>query len=363
MKICQYTSAHKSNDVRIFLKECSSLASAGHDVTLVAANCKTETINGVKVIGVEVSVGGRFSRMSKAAKAVFQEVLTIEADVYHFHDPELLRFALALKRKGKKVIYDVHEDVPRQILGKYWINKYLRKSIASAFEIFENYVARRMDFIVAATPHIRERFLKSNKNCIDICNYPIIGEQFVSTDWNAKKEELCYVGGITKVRGVVELVKAMDGIPAKLNMAGEYSPLELKQELMQLPGWQNVNDFGFVGREKIYEILSSSKVGIVTLHPQDNYLDSLPIKMFEYMSAGIPVVASDFPLWKEIVELNHCGICVDPQNPKEIANAVKNILSQNKDAEQMGINGKKAVMEKYNWKIEEKKLLELYNSL
>ncbi|MFZ9848364.1 MAG: glycosyltransferase family 4 protein [Flavobacteriales bacterium] len=360
MKVCHFTSAHKSGDVRIFLKECVSLAAAGHSVTLVAANCATEVLQGVNVVGVEVPVSGRFTRMSKAAKIVFKKVLTIDADVYHFHDPEMLRFALKLKKKGKKVVYDVHEDVPRQILGKYWINKYLRKAISVSFEAFENYVAKRVDFVVAATPFIRDRFLKINKNCIDVCNYPILDDHVFDVDWKNKGNEICYVGGITKVRGIVELLNSLEGTSVQLNLAGDFSPLELKSELESLAGWKNVNNIGFVGRTEIYGIFSSSKIGVVTLHPIVNYLDSLPIKMFEYMMAGIPVIASDFPLWKQIIEEYNCGICVDPQNPNEIRKAILSLLSNDELAEKMGQNGKKVVFEKFNWKVEENKLLNLY---
>jgi len=363
LNICHFTSAHKSGDVRIFLKECVSLAAAGHSVTLVAANCPSEFKQGVNIIGVDVPVSGRFTRMSKAARLVFQKVITVDADVYHFHDPELLRFALKLTKRGKKVVYDVHEDVPRQIRGKYWINKYLRKSIAVFFEIFENYVSKRVDAIVAATPFIQDRFSKLNSNCVAVCNYPIVEDYEFSADWNSKGNEICYVGGITKVRGIVELVQAMEGIDVQLNLAGDFSPLALKAELESLPGWKNVNNIGFVGRSEIYAVLSSSKIGIVTLHPIVNYLDSLPIKMFEYMMAGIPVIASDFPLWKNIVEQYNCGICVDPQDPNEIRKAILSLLSNDELAEKMGLNGKKVVFEKFNWKVEERKLIEIYANI
>lgn len=363
VKICHFTSAHKWNDVRIFVKECSSLARNGFDVTLIAPNCESQTVNGVKIIGVESIGKGRFFRMRKTTRKVYNQALEINADIYHFHDPEMLRFALRLKRLGKKVIYDVHEDVPRQILGKYWINKYLRKLVSAFFERYENRIARKLSFIIAATPFIRERFFKLNHNCIDICNYPIIGENVVQSDWGIKKNEICYIGSITEMRGIIEIISALEHVDARLNLAGEFSPIELKDKLMNSKGWNQVNNYGYVGREKIYEILSCSKIGIVTLHPAINYLDSLPIKMFEYMSSGIPVIASDFPLWKEIIEKNNCGICVDPLKPVEIANAVRKILGDDDQAKQMGSNGKKAILNIYNWEIEESKMLKVYESL
>ena len=107
-------------------------------------------------------------------------------------------------------------------------------------------------------------------------------------------------------------------------------------------------------------MLNQSKIGIVTLHPKENYLESLPIKMFEYMHAGIPVIASNFPLWQEILTENKCGICVDPFNLDQIAEAIKYLLNNEEDARIMGINGREAVTKKYNWENEVKKLENIY---
>lgn len=363
IKVCHFTSAHKPDDVRIFHKECTSLAAAGFDVYLVAANCTAEIKNNVKIVCAEAPVSGRFTRMLKTSKLVYKKALSLNADIYHFHDPELLPYALRLKRKGKKVIYDAHEDVPKQILGKYWINQYLRNIISKCFETYENYVAKKLDFIITATPFIRDRFIRVNKNTRDICNYPIIQEFIETVEWKNKKNEICYVGGITRIRGIVEVVKALEGSDVRLNLAGDYSPISLQDELKDLKGWENVNEFGFVGRKEISNILANSKVGMVTLYPQINYLDSLPIKMFEYMLAAIPVIASDFPLWKEIIEGNNCGICVNPLNPMEIAEGIKKIISDDVTSEKMGRNGRQVVLEKYNWGVEEKKLIAIYNKL
>ncbi len=94
-----------------------------------------------------------------------------------------------------------------------------------------------------------------------------------------------------------------------------------------------------------------------------NHVDAQPNKMFEYMSAGIPVIASDFPLWREIIEGCGCGICVDPLDPKKIAEAIDYLVDNPEIARRMGENGRKAVYDRYNWDVEEKKLLALYDSL
>lgn len=366
MKVCHFTSAHKSDDIRIFHKECVSLAEAGYDVYLIAANTEEKVIDGVSIINVDKPTSGRFSRMLKTSKAVYKKAISIDADVYHFHDPELLRFALRLKRKGKKVIYDAHEDVPKQILGKYWINKYLRKTVALVFRLFENFISKRLDCVITATPHIRDRFLKVNKNTVDVNNFPLMKELLVPSDWSLKKNEVCYVGGITQIRGlhfVVESFLYLENI--KLNLVGSFShnTNEFENGMKALLSWEKVNFYGQVSRKEVGDIFSNSKAGLVTFLPLPNHMDSQPNKIFEYMSAGIPVVASDFPLWKEIIEVGNCGICIDPEQPTKIAEAIQKIIDNPNMAQEMGANGRKLVIERYNWDIEKLKLLEIYSRL
>jgi glycosyltransferase involved in cell wall biosynthesis len=364
IKICHITSAHNWNDIRIFVKECSSLAKHGFEVSLVAANCETQTVNNVKIVGVESIGKGRFFRMRKTSRAIYEKAKSLNADIYHFHDPELLPHGLRLKKAGKKVIYDAHEDLPRQILSKYWINKYLRKIASRVFERYENRIVRKLDFIVTATPHIRDRFLKINKNTIDINNFPLENELSIPTAWADKKAEVCYIGGITQIRGNDVLVDAMEHIDkVTMVMAGPFATEEYGNSLKQKAGWAKVNYQGIVDRNQVALIMSHAKAGMVTFLPLPNHIDAQPNKMFEYMSAGIPVIGSNFPLWKEIIEGNNCGICIDPTNPQDIAKAINSIIQSDSLAEQMGKNGREAVLKKYNWTVEESKLVELYNKV
>lgn len=365
LKVCHMTSAHPADDVRIFHKECVTLAKAGFQVYLVAANAQEEVVNGVQIVSANVAHSGRLSRMLNTTKAVYEKAIALDADIYHFHDPELLRFALRLKRKGKKVIYDAHEDVPKQIMGKFWINKYIRKSTSKSFEIFENFVVKKLDYVLSATPFIRDRFSEINKNSVDINNFPLLSELQEESDWNSKKDEICYIGGISQIRGIEELVHAMDYVEGvKLNIAGKFSQASFEQRVKSTSAWkEKVIEFGFVSRKETAQIMANSKIGMVTFLPLPNHVDAQPNKMFEYMSAGIPVIGSRFPLWEEILIKNDCGICVDPENSVEIAEAIKFLLNNPDKSKQMGKNGRKNILEKYNWEAEGKKLISIYQKL
>lgn len=365
-KITHLTSAHPRYDTRIFVKMCSSLAKNNeYKVSLVVADGKGfENKNCVDIIDVGAKSSGRLSRMTNTVKKVYEKAKELHSDIYHLHDPELIPIGLKLKKNGYKVIFDAHEDLPKQILGKHYLHLFVKKIASKAVSFYEKYSCKKFDSIITATPYIREKFLQINKNSVDINNFPILEELLLDTPYDSKKDTICYIGVLGEIRGIKEIVKAMEYTEnISLTLAGKFFDSKIEEEVKGYKGWEKVDFKGFVDRDEIREILSDSKLGLVTLHPIINYIDALPVKMFEYMAAGIPVVSSDIELWKEIVETNKCGICIDPLNPQEIAEAIEYIISNPKIAKEMGENGKKAVIEQYNWSIEEEKLFTLYQKV
>lgn len=364
-KICHLTSVHQRYDTRIFLKECISLQKFFTNVTFIVADgLGNEVRDGVKIIDVTAEKG-RLKRIFQTTGRVYNKAKEVDADIYHFHDPELIPVGLKLKKLGKIVIYDSHEDVPRQILGKPYLSKLSRFVISKTFELYEKKSVQKLDAIITATPFIRDKFLRIHKNVIDINNFPILGELDNNCSELGKRNTVCYVGGLTLIRGILEIVKAVEytSPEIKLILAGKMSDRALEEILEKEVGWQKVSCVGYLNRDEVKDLMNTSFAGLVTLHPLINYLDSLPIKMFEYMIAGIPVIASDFPLWKDIIEGSNCGLCVNPMKPKEIAAAIDYLHNNPEISKKMGENGKRMIYNKYNWSIEEEKLSRLYQSL
>jgi glycosyltransferase involved in cell wall biosynthesis len=365
LKVAHLTSAHPRVDTRIFLKECRSLAVSGYDVHLVVADGLGDAeLSGVSIHDVG-RLPGRLNRMCRTTFKVLRLATLLDADVYHLHDPELIPIGLRLKMLGKKVIFDAHEDLPKQILAKPYLNKPTLWALSGVFGAFESWACRRFDGVIAATPFIRDKFLTINPNTVDINNFPLQGELENELSWDAKQKEVCYVGGIAKIRGIHEVCEALSliGSDAHLNLCGNFESPAFEATVRSLPGWQSVYLHGFVGRNGVREVMSRSVAGLVTLHPKINYLDALPVKMFEYMCAGIPVIASDFPLWRKIIAGNDCGLLVDPLNPQAVADAIDYFVTHPQEAKRMGANGRRAVVERYNWAVEEKKLLAFYERL
>lgn len=367
IKICVLTSAHPAFDVRIFHKECKSLARAGYEVTLVAPDRESQRIDGVTVRAVAPATG-RFERWFKTTWAVYRAAVAADADVYHFHDPELLPVGLLLRARGKKVIYDIHEDLPLTVSYKPYVPKWLQRPLAKVCSIVESLTVRQFSGLIAATPEIAARFSGHSNVCV-VQNYPIREEFFSEgTENSARSDYVTYVGlRITKARGAEEMVRAM-GLLAEshsilLKLAGAIEPPALLQQLEATSGWTSIDYLGSLGRVGVSELIRNAIAGLVVLHPEPNYVSSHPVKLFEYMCAGIPVIASDFPVFRSIIDGAQCGILVDPLSDRQIADAIEFLYTHPEEARAMGARGRLAVSSRYNWQHEEQTLLEMYNRM
>lgn len=365
-RVAHLTSVHPRHDIRIFWKECRSLAVAGYSVFLVVADGGGDEVkDGVSIVDAGAHQGGRLSRMTKSARRVLNKAIELEADLYHLHDPELLPIAVRLKKLGKKVIFDSHEDFPADIMSKPYLGRFARVAVSRLFAFYEKRVCKTLDYIISATPAIREKFISISCQSVDVNNYPLLGELEELLPWDTDRAIICYIGAMTAVRGVPELVDAMAHTKsgARLALVGNFSESATGERCKESSGWGVVDDHGFVGRGEVREIMSRSVAGVVTFLPAPNHIDAQPNKMFEYMSAGIPVIGSNFPLWKTIIESNQCGVCVDPADPVEIAAAIDHLFTHQSEAREMGARGRIAVLEKYNWDSEGAKLIALYQEI
>ena len=364
-KIIHLSSVHERYDTRIFIKQCRSLADKGYNTSLVVADgLPDEQKDGVVIYGLPKATG-RLKRILNTPRLMFDKAIALDADIYHLHDPELLPIGLKLKRMGKRVIFDSHEDASGQMLAKPYLNPAILRLMARVLAMYERYACSKLDGIITATPFIQKKFLRINPTSLDINNFPLIGELDSAIPWEKKHNEVCYVGGITAIRGIHEIVKACELLQssAQLNLVGNFSESATELLVKSYPGWSKINEKGFLDREGVKSVLGRSLAGLVTFLPQTNHINAQPNKMFEYMSSSIPVIASNFPLWREIVEGTKCGLCVDPLNPKAIAGAIDYIVQNPEIACSMGENGRKAVLSKYNWAVEEMKLLKFYSQI
>lgn len=364
--ICHITTVHSANDTRIYVKECHSLSESGYKVFLIAPESFTPIKNSPIQINFIPRERNRFLRLIRGQWRAFKKACKIKADLYHFHDPELIPLGLILKIMGKKVIYDVHEDLPRQILTKNWLPLWSRKIIATIAEFVEWIGTKFFDGIITVTPLIQKRF--PPHKTILVCNFPILGElkQASTNNYAERPPYFAYIGGVTAIRGIREMVKALEFSKysnMKLIIGGLFDSEKLFQEVKMYKGWEKVKYEGFMARERVSDVLRNVRAGLMVSHPTINYKDAYPTKLFEYMSSGIPVIVSNFPFLSQLIKRTKSGINVNPLDPQEIAEAMEWILKHPNEAEKMGENGLKAVQSIYNWEKENEKLLAFYKKL
>ncbi len=367
MRVFIFSSVHIWNDTRIFHKQATSLAKH-HEVELHApAEFQFKEINGIKIYGLPL--WQKVKDRKNIRREIWKRIRKSSADIYHFHDPELLWIAVKAKIFYRKcMIYDVHEHYPRAILDKNWIIAVFRIPISLIFDLYERVCSRLLSGVIYTTRIIGKRF--SPKHSICISNYPLISMQ-IDTPYVKKKDQLIYVGGITKIRGFIELLKALKFLikskysDMKLVVVGRYFDIRFEKEVNNLIDDLNLsNNIQFLGHLPYFQIMpliAESMVGIVTYLPYSNNIVCLPNKLFEYMSCGTAVLASNFELYEEIINEARCGLVVDPSQPVDIAEKLDKMLSNPKELRTMGENGKNSILKRYNWNFEEEKLLKFYS--
>ncbi|HON90881.1 MAG TPA: glycosyltransferase family 4 protein [Sedimentisphaerales bacterium] len=367
VKVCVLTSVHIPFDGRVFHKEACSLAKAGYEVVLIARHDKEESVCGVRIVPLP-KPRNRLHRMTVVLWRLYRLAVRENADVYHFHDPELMIAGLLLKLGGKKVIWDVHEHYPNAILDKYYLAKPLRRIVSTLFDWFERAVARFYDYVIYTTPFVGARYRKMKVHSGPIENYPIL--ELSKPFERNPQDKIIYLGAMSKIRGLLEVIEAFSQVARRhpsweLCLVGSSRPQTFEQEMKiaaaQLGVQASVKFIEWVPYEEKERLSSQASIGVITYLPHSNHTSCLPNKLFDYMLVGLPVIASDFPLYREIVEPNRCGILVDPSKPEEIARAMEYLIEHPQEARQMGDNGRRAVLEKYNWEKETERLLHIYD--
>jgi glycosyltransferase involved in cell wall biosynthesis len=357
---------------RMFHKGAKTLTKNGYEVVIIVQHEKEEVIDGIRVIPLR-RPKNRFERMTLSALKLLRLALREKAQVYHFHNPELIPIGLFLKFLGKKVIYDVHEAFSEKILSKPWINKRFRPIVSKAFSLFERTISRHFDYIIPADKIVAQNF-KHHKNVCVIANYPIL--ELLSSNLKAKNDEsvrkdnkfiLIYAGSITEDRGFFKMLNVMERMHDKnieLHLLGWFED-GIKDEKEKIQLIDNVKYLGFLSIEEVFSHLLTADIGLILFQPVPAYLyaGENTTKLFEYMVCKLPVLTSDFPNLKEIIESNKCGVCVDPTDTEKIIDSIEYLYKNPDIRKTMGENGKKTVIDKYNWEKDSEKLLAIYEKL
>lgn len=362
-KVAHLTSVHTPSDTRICYRECATLAEAGYDVVLIAPGDAPALPRGVRFRGV-AAPRNRIERMTRTILLVYLAALGERADVYHFHDPELMGVGLLLRALGARVVFDVHEDIPHDIADKVWIPPPLRAPVSGVSALVLRVLHRWYSAIVAATPAIARRFV--HRRTVVVCNYPRIEElPFGSpADFSQRPRSAVYLGSITELRCIDELMAALesrelrDGM--RLVLAGTFEDEALERRIRGKRAWSLVDFRGFCPRSQVGAVLGNARAGMLLFRRAANHEEALPTKLFEYLGAGLPVIISETLNCSALVRESDCGIVVDPSDPDAIARAMAFLIDNPGTAQAMGERGRRLVTDRYQWKSEASKLTRLY---
>lgn len=360
IRICHMTSAHQRYDGRIFSRECISLQKAGYEVYLAVSDDKPDEIkNGIHICSTGLAPGNRMERMTKATRRVFEKAAEIDAEVYHFHDPELLPYGYKLKKLGKKVIFDSHEDTVTQILDKNYL--LIPKAASRIYEMYQNDIVRMLDAVIAVSPNLTKHLTTAKDRRYIITNYPIL---LPMQEHAQVKKQICFTGGCTDMWCVAEVAEAVSGLECEYVMAGPGEKDYI--DIVLAKGKGKTKYLGQLERDAVFKLQAESAAGAMVCSASQLIRNGGTMgntKMFEYMMNGIPIICSDVELWRNIVEKYECGVCVDPLDVQSIRAGIQYILSDPDRAKRMGQNGRKAVEEKFNWQTQVDELERLYRNV
>lgn len=347
--------------------QCQSLAEAGFEVVLVAPHGQDLVRDGVRLLAVP-RYRSRLERVTRTAWRTVRRGMATQPALYHIHDPELIPWGLLLRLTGRPVIYDVHEDYAQAAGVRDWIPGPARRLLAASYAAIAALARRCFTVIIA------ERYYdRSFPGAVEVLNYAKT-EEFQGLDAIARtapaRPRALYTGSVTASRGGRHHARLLAHLPAGAEVAlvGVCPEADLARDLLN----QSSGDprlilrtaERWVPRETIVEAYGEPWTCGLALFPDTpHYREKELTKFFEYMAAGLPIVASGFPVWRRLIETERVGLCVDPEDPAAAAAAVLWLQAHPEEARAMGERGRRAVAERYNWASQAARLVGLYRDL
>lgn len=375
-KVCMITTNHSPLDSRIFYKEAKSLKKAGYDVTVIGhTNSKVkEVVDGIQIVGIEEK--NELKTYLPLLIRLLKEALSVDAEIYHCHEPDSFLVAMYLKIfKHKRITYDVHEYY-RDIIPFSSLQK--RIFLIFMLSFIEPLFCRYADAIITADAGISKIYQKFNKKVYSLFNFPSFEVFKPSNNQDIKERDknhfvIIYIGGMSERRGIFELIRAVHKVSKtypliKLLLLGNFGTKDFEEKCIEYVRSndlsKNVEFLGFVPHNEVPKYISAADIGAILFHSIPLFTKAAyPIKLFEYMICEKSVIASNLPTLEKVINGANCGIAVDPTNPEKIADAIIYLLEHPEEAKRMGENGRRAVEEKYNWNEMEKRLLKIYKEI
>jgi glycosyltransferase involved in cell wall biosynthesis len=338
------------------------------NVSLLVADGKgDELVSDIKILDIGIPSRNRLGRAIMGSFGMWKKLRTLKHDIVHLHDPELLPLGLLINLTNNVVIYDMHENLPKEILTKNYINSIIKYPLSFILQIFQKIIFQYIPVVFAENSYTKD-FKKVKKSAI-VLNYPLIEKLNKVVIKKKNTFNIGYLGGISRERGALMQLRAIaelraEGFEIETTFIGPCSDEVVNSDIYKLGISERWAFFsGRVKPEDAWLRISECHVGLVILEPSPNFVESYPTKLFEYMILGLPCIVSDFPLYRRVVEEAKCGLLVNPLVLSDLKESIKWMYENQLEAIEMGMRGRYCATEKYNWSSEFLKLKKLYIDL
>ena len=368
------TSGHSPFSSRLFSKELKSLQKKYPNLTIIAPFEEAKNfVDGIRIIGIK-KYRSRYNRWSLLF-SLYRHTASLRPQIVHCHEPDSLLVAYLLKKRFPeiKAIYDCHEFHPQSFTENFFIP--IKNIACTIIQKSENWLASKMDAVITVNNLLVQRFKKCNKRVVLLPNYSRLN---IFQKLRRKKEilsekevQLIYVGQLEIDRGFFTMLSILKEInqsySCTLTLIGKFLPFSLEKELFRFASKHNLLDKidyqGYLSHDDTVKKLINADIGLCLLKGKERYEWSEPIKYFEYAAAGLPVVMSDIPSHRLLIEKNKNGILVSGESPSEGKKVIKCMIEKPKEALKMAERGVEAFHKEYNWEAVEPRLFELYDCL
>lgn len=404
LKICMLLHEFYPNDIRVS-KESSALIDAGFEVHLICLQRKgeaqEEVVNGIKVSRIPMAQSFFWRGIWDITLVIFgfhqplfykrlkQKMRTENFSAIHVHDLPLAKTALNLKRlfPSTKIVLDFHENYPEAL--KVWFqwksNPIIRLKNKIFFGFykwlkFEKVAAEKADHLIVVVEEMKARIQQihnidsnkvsvvTNSESVEFLNQKVFHDVY-------KKEPddfiLAYTGNVGPHRGVDTIIKALAHLKQypqiKLEITGKLSS-DTEKWLLSLAQNCGVEHMvklnGYQPFEKFYSYMALADVNLIP-HNRNGHTDNtIPHKLYQGMLVGKPVLVSDAPPLKRVVDELQSGLVFEAENERDCAKKIESMFLNPTLTAKLGENGFLSTTKKmHNWEAEGKKLASLYHAL
>lgn len=371
-KFCFFIATDRHHDEIVIFRQAKSLIEAGFEVSLIVSDDEPEEyIDGVRVVPNGFKQSGYLKRILRLPSAMFKKAKEIDADIYQTCSVDLLSVGLRLRNRGRKILFHLREGHPYTFAHSTSYPKWLKKIIIPLMALWMRFCLKRYDYVITVTDTIADYLKKWGVEKVLVQgNFPIINRSYELTldDYLSRENTLFYFGlvyTVSRQQFVLDALQKVDNV--KYLLAGKFTGNGwYYEELRKHPKWKDVE---FINGFKHEELSSFFKRSTMCNVLRDFSRTESPngsmgiIKLFESMEAALPIICSDVPVYREMMNKYKCGLLVNPKNSDQIAEAIKYLVEHKEEAWHMGQEGRRAVMEEYSWDAQSKKYLEIVNGL